>query len=294
MKILVTGRTGQLVLGLVERASGRDIEIVAAGRPEFDLTDEASVMAAIAQAQPDAVVNAAAYTAVDQAESEPEQAHRVNALGAEFVARACAAQGIPVIQISTDYVFDGGKAQPYREDDTTAPINVYGRSKLEGEVRVAQACARHVILRTAWLHSPWGANFVKTMLRLAETRPEIKVVADQRGSPTYVPDLADVVLAIATRAVAGSDMAWGIYHAAGAGETTWFDFAGEVMLCAAQHGLPMAKILPIPALDYPTAARRPEDARLDGAKLKGLGLALPDWRSGVADNVARLARNRGL
>ena len=293
MKILVTGRTGQLVHGLVERAPGRDIEIVTAGRPDVDLTDEASVMAAIAQAHPDAVVNAAAYTAVDKAESEPEQAHLVNALGAEFVARACAAQGIPIIQISTDYVFDGAKAEPYREGDATAPVNVYGRSKLEGEVRVAQACARHVILRTAWLHSPWGANFVKTMLRLAETRPEIKVVADQRGSPTYVPDLADVVLAFAERAVAGSDIAWGIYHVAGAGETTWFDFADEVMRCAAQRGLPVAKILPIPARDYPTAARRPEDARLDGGKFGSLGLALPDWRSGVADNVARLARQQG-
>ncbi|MDB5619746.1 dTDP-4-dehydrorhamnose reductase [Tardiphaga sp.] len=291
MRILVTGRTGQLVHGLVERSPGTDIAIVTAGRPDFDLTDETSVMATVARLQPDAVINAAAYTAVDKAESEPEQAHLVNALGAEFVARACAVHGIPVIQISTDYVFDGGKAEPYREDDATAPINVYGRSKLEGEVRVARACPQHVILRTAWLHSPWGANFVKTMLRLAATRAEIQVVADQRGSPTYVPDLADAVLAIAARAVTRrADMAWGTYHAANAGEATWFDFAREVMRCAAQRNLPTAEILPIAARDYPTAARRPGEARLAGAKLEqALGLSLPDWRQGVAACVARLS-----
>lgn len=295
MKILVTGRTGQLVHGLVERCSKQGIEIVTAGRPEFDLTNELSVRVTVARVRPDAVVNAAAYTAVDKAESEPDLAHQVNAVGAEFVARTCAAQGIPVIQISTDYVFDGSKAKPYREDDATAPLNVYGRSKLDGEGRVARACPEHMILRTAWLHSPWGSNFVKTMLRLAETRSEIAVVADQMGTPTYVPHLADVVLAIAARATGGgSVMPWGVYHAAGAGEATWFDLAREVMRSAAEHGLPVAKILPITARDYPTAASRPADARLAGGKLQqALGLALPDWRSGVAEGVARLSAPRG-
>jgi dTDP-4-dehydrorhamnose reductase len=291
VKVLVTGRAGQLVRGLLEAADGAGVQVVAIGRPELDLVDEKSVAAAVAREHPDVVVNAAADTAVDKAETEPAAAHAVNALGAEHVARACAAHSVPIIHISTDYVFDGMKDGPYLEDDPTAPINVYGRTKLEGERRVAVACERHLILRTAWLHSPWGTNFVKTMLRMAATRPNIGVVNDQKGSPTYAPDLARLVLAIAARAVADpAGMRWGVYHAVGGGQTTWFGFAREVFRCAAEHGLPVADVTAIAASDYPTTARRPANSRLNCNRLRLLlGLELPDWRVGVQDCVARLA-----
>lgn len=293
MKVLVTGREGQLARGLLEAADGAAVQVAAIGRPELDLADEKSVAAVVAREHPDIVVNAAAHTAVDKAETEPAVARAVNALGAEHVARACAAHSIPIIHISTDYVFDGTKHGPYVEDDPTAPINVYGRTKLEGEQRVAKACERHLILRTAWLHSRWGANFVKTMLRLGATRPSISVVDDQLGSPTYAPDLARIVLAAAARIVADpAGMRWGIYHAVGGGETTRFGFAREVFRCAAQHGLPVADVTAIAASAYPTPARRPANSRLNCDRLRSLlGLELPDWRVGVQDCVARLAES---
>lgn len=291
MKVLVIGREGQLARGLSERMNGSAIEVVATARRDVDLTSEKSVAAAVARERPGVVVNAAAYTAVDRAEGEPECAHAINALGAEFVARACAVHDIPIIHISTDYVFDGTKDGSYREDDATNPLNVYGRTKLEGEVRVAKTCRHHVILRTAWMHSPWGFNFVKTMLQLAATRSTIGVVDDQLGSPTYAVDLADIVLAIAARATSGvQGLEWGIYHAAGGGETTRFGFACEVFRRAAEQGLPTADVAAIATAQYPTPARRPANARLGCDKLRlRLGLDLPDWRLGVEACVARLA-----
>ena len=291
MKVLVTGREGQLARGLLEAADSIGVQVLAIGRPEIDLADGKSVTAVIARESPDIVVNAAAYTAVDKAESEPVVAHAVNALGAEAVARACAAHAIPVIQISTDYVFDGMKDAPYIENDVTSPINVYGRTKLEGEQRVALACRRHLILRTAWVYSPWGANFVKAMLRLATTRPSIGVVDDQRGSPTSASHLARIVLDIAGHVAANPAGArWGIYHAVGGGETTWFGFAHEVFRHAAAHGLPVADVTAIATSAYPTPARRPANSRLNCDKLRlAFGLELPDWRLGVEDCVARLA-----
>ncbi len=292
MKLLVTGREGQLAHGLAE-AAGAGVQVVAIGRPELDLADATSVADAVARERPDVVVNAAAYTAVDRAETEPAIAHAVNALGAEHVAKACAANAIPIIHISTDYVFDGTKDGAYLEDDPTAPINVYGRTKLEGEQRVADACVRHLILRTAWVHSPWGANFVKTMLRLAATRPTIGVVDDQQGSPTYAPHLAAIVLAVASRVAADpAGLRWGVYHAVGGGETTWFGFAREVFRCAAEEGLPAAEVTAIAAAAYPTLARRPANSRLNCDRLRqSLGLQLPAWQAGVHDCVARLSRS---
>lgn len=291
MKVLVVGREGQLARGLLGAAVGTGIQVVSIGRPDIDLADEKSVGAAFARERPDVAVNTAAYTAVDKAESEPAVAHAVNALGAEYVAKACAAHSIPVIHISTDYVFDGMKDGPYIESDPTGPINVYGCTKLEGELRVAKACERHVILRTAWLYSPWGSNFVKTMLRLATTRPNISVVQDQVGSPTYAPDLARSILTIVTD-VLGDPRAgrWGTYHAVARGETTWFGFAREVFRHAAAHGLPVADVAGIATSAYPTPARRPANSRLNCDKLRRMfGLELPDWRLGVEDCVARLA-----
>jgi dTDP-4-dehydrorhamnose reductase len=293
VKVLVTGREGQLARGLLEAADGAGAQVIAIGRPELDLADATSVAAVIGREHPDVVVNAAAYTAVDKAETEPAVAYAVNALGAEHVARACAAHSIPVIHISTDHVFDGTKRGPYIEGDPTAPINVYGRTKLEGEQRVVEACERHLILRTEWLHSRWGANFVKTVLRLAATRPSIGVVDDQLGSPTYTPDLARIVLNAAARIVADpAGMRWGIYHAVGGGETTRFGFAREVFRCAAQQGLPVADVTAIATSAYPAPARRPANSRLNCDRLRSLlGLELPHWRVGVQDCVARLAQS---
>jgi dTDP-4-dehydrorhamnose reductase len=289
VKVLVIGREGQLARGLLEAADGANVQVVAIGRPELDLADETSVAAAVAHERPDVVVNAAAYTAVDRAETEPTVAHAVNALGAEHVAKACAANAIPIIHISTDYVFGGTKHGPYLEDDPTGPVNVYGRTKLEGEQRVAKACERHLILRTAWVHSPWGANFVKTMLRSATTRPSIGVVDDQKGSPTYALHLAGIVLALAAR-VAADGTRWGVYHAVGAGETTWFGFAREVFRYAAEQGLPAADVAAIATSAYPTPARRPANSRLNCDRLRLLlGFELPDWRVGVHDCVARIS-----
>ena len=295
MRILVAGREGQLARALLEASSRSDIDVIAIGRPDLDITDGASVAAAIARERPDIVVNAAGFTAVDKAESEPAAAHAINALGAEHAAAACAATSIPVIHISTDYVFDGKKEGPYVEDDPTGPISVYGRTKLEGEARVAGACEQHLILRTAWLHSPWGANFVKTMLRLATEQTVISVVDDQRGAPTYVPDLASIVLALAARAVRDPGATpWGVYHAVNGGEATWCGFAREVFQSAREYGLPAAEVVSIATADYPTAAVRPANSRLNCAKLRrSFGLELPDWRTGVRDCVARLAAHEG-
>jgi dTDP-4-dehydrorhamnose reductase len=290
VRILVAGREGQLARALLEARTRSGVNIVAIGRPELDVTDQASVAAAIAREQPDVLVNAAAFTAVDAAESDPAAALAVNASGAEHAARACAAASIPLIHISTDYVFDGTKPSPYLEGDSTGPLGVYGRSKLEGEIRVARACERHLILRTAWLHSPWGANFVKTMLRLASRERVVRVVDDQRGAPTYVPDLAAIVIALAGRAATGPATPWGIYHAVDAGETSWCGFAEEIFRAASEHGLPAAAVVPITTAQYPTSAARPANSRLDCGKLRrSFGLALPDWRVGVFDCVARLA-----
>jgi dTDP-4-dehydrorhamnose reductase len=291
VKILVSGREGQLARSLLEAAVRPDIQVVSIGRPEIDVADERSVVAAFARELPDIAVNAAAYTAVDKAESEPAAAHAVNALGAEHVAKASAAHSIPIIHISTDYVFDGKKNGPYLESDPTGPINVYGLSKLEGEQRVAKACERHLILRTAWLYSPWGTNFPKTMLRLAATRPIISVVEDQLGSPTHVPDLASTIIELATRVVDEHGFGgWGTYHAVARGETSWFGFAREIFRHAAELGLPVADIAGIPTSAYPTPARRPANSCLNCDKLRrSFGLELPDWRLGVSDCMARLA-----
>jgi dTDP-4-dehydrorhamnose reductase len=299
MRIAVTGLNGQVATSLRERAAGA-VEIVALGRPAFDLTNRDSVFAALAAAHCGAIVNAAAYTAVDKAESEPELAMRVNAEGAGFVAEAAAELGAPLLHLSTDYVFDGALDRPYREDDPTAPTGAYGRSKLAGEARIARARGDHVILRTAWVYSPFGANFVKTMLRLGETREEVGVVADQRGNPCSALDIADALITIAQRLAADPDPALrGVFHLTGQGEAafgeatwgeaTWADVAEAVFEEAARHGRPPVRVKRITTADYPTPARRPANSRLDNAKLvKTYGLSLPHWRASLKACVARL------
>jgi dTDP-4-dehydrorhamnose reductase len=289
MRIAVTGSKGQVATSLLERA-GLRAEVVALGRPAFDLTDRAAVVAGLEAARPGVVVNAAAYTAVDKAETEEEAAIQVNSDGAGHVAEAAARLGVPLIHLSTDYVFDGALDRPYREDDPTAPTGAYGRSKLAGEKAVAERCDDSVILRTAWVYSPFGANFVRTMLRLNEMRDEVCVVADQRGNPTFALDIADALIAIAARVKDDPSPALrGVFHLTGSGEATWADLADAVFHEATARGRRLTHVRRIATADYPTPARRPANSRLDNEKLSRVyGFRLPEWRHSVADCCARL------
>jgi dTDP-4-dehydrorhamnose reductase len=291
MRIAVTGRTGQVVQSLLACAEAAGVTVIPVGRPELDLAQPASSLQALAAAEPDCIVNAAAYTAVDKAEAEPELAMRINGFGAGVVAAAAAALGVPLIQISTDYVFDGTSPRPWRESDVTAPLGAYGRSKLAGEEAVAASTEDYAILRTAWVYSPYGGNFVKTMLRLAETRDELGVVSDQLGSPTSAPDLAEAIIAVARSLVAHPDDASlrGVFHAAGTGEASWADLAEAVFAASAALGGPSAKVNRIATADYPTPARRPANSRLDCSLLaERHGVRLPLWRDSVKTCVATL------
>ena len=291
MRILVTGTQGQIVRALLERGRAEGVAIEALGRPDYDLLAPSRLVEAISASSADVVVNAAAYTAVDKAESEPEIAAAINGAAAGEIAWAAALRAAPVIQLSTDYVFDGALARPYREDDPLAPINVYGRSKLVGELAVAAANPRHVILRTAWVYSPFGANFVKTMLRLGETHGTVRVVADQWGSPTSAFDLADAILAIARRLTAAPAEASlrGVFHLVGSGEASWADFAEAIFAEARGFGRAPVAVARIATADYPTPARRPANSRLDTSKLRAVyGITPPDWRASLASCVERL------
>lgn len=291
MRLVVTGRDGQVATSLLEAGQGRDdVEVVAVGRPTLDLTQPDTVLDALAAVRPDVVVSAAAYTAVDQAEDEPDLAFAVNAVGAGKVAEAAAKLGIPVIHLSTDYVFDGSKDGAYVETDATAPLGVYGASKLAGELAVAAANPRHLILRTAWVYSPFGRNFVKTMLRLAGDRDEIAVVSDQWGNPTSALDIADAILhAAATLRDDEAFDGYGIYHLAGTGETSWSGFARHILDTSARYGGPTARVRDIATSDYPTKAKRPANSRLSTARFAAAcGWVAPDWRQSAQAVVYRL------
>jgi dTDP-4-dehydrorhamnose reductase len=294
MRILVTGRAGQVATALSERAAALPgIELLALGRPELDLERPGTVGAAIASAAPDIVVNAAAYTAVDRAEAEAAQAFAVNRDGAAAVARAAAAIGAALIHISTDYVYPGDGETPYRESDPTGPANVYGRSKLEGETAVMAAHPRALILRTAWVYSPFGANFVKSMLRLAGEREVLGVVDDQYGNPTGAFDIADALLAIAPRLVAGEG--GGVYNFAGSGSTSWCGFAREIFAQSAARGGPCASVNAIATAQYPTPARRPANSRLDTSALtQRFGITPRPWQDSLDETLDRLlAKDNG-
>jgi len=298
MRIAVTGRSGQVSRALQELAAMRtDIELVALGRPEMDLAEPATVYAAVEAVRPDLVISAAAYTAVDKAEDDEVSAWNVNAGGASHVAEAARAIGVPVIHLSTDYVFDGQADRPYLESDTPHPINAYGRTKLDGERAVAAAGRRHSVVRTSWVHSPFGPNFVLTMLRLAKTRPEISVVADQHGAPTAALDLADALLRMAPPLAARSDDAalTGIFHLTAAGSGSWAAVAEAVFDESRRLGGPVAVVRPIETKDYPTRARRPLNSRLGGTRLRnGYGIELSDWRVGIAATVRRILGDGAL
>lgn len=294
MRLVVTGLTGQVVSALVARgAADPDLVVLPVGRPQLDLAAPSDVAGVLRALGPDAVVSAAAYTAVDKAEAEMDLAMRVNGTGAGAIATAAAALGVPVVHLSTDYVFDGTKAAPYVETDPAAPVSAYGRSKLAGEQAVAAAQPDHAILRTSWVYAAEGRNFVRTMLRLAGERPQVPVVADQRGAPSYAPDIAEAVVQVARNLVAGPARRElrGVFHMSGGGETTWAGFAEEIFRQSAARGGPSATVRPIGTADYPTPAARPANSRLDCAKLKAThAVALPDWRDALARCMDRLSQ----
>jgi dTDP-4-dehydrorhamnose reductase len=296
MRIVVTGREGQVARSLRERGAAAGVEILPLARPEIDLARPRSIQAPLSALRPDAVVNAAAYTAVDRAESEREQAFAINATGAGAVAAAAAALGVPVIHLSTDYVFDGALDRPYVESDVPNPMTAYGQSKLDGERMVAAAQPDHAILRTAWVYSPFGKNFVRTMLALAAQRAEISVVGDQHGSPTGALDIADAILAVARRMIErpGTAELRGVFHLAGDGEASWAEFAEAIFDESRAVGGPSARVIPIPSSAYPTPARRPANSRLNGDRMQAVfGVRLPPWRPSLSACVRRLVREGG-
>jgi dTDP-4-dehydrorhamnose reductase len=267
-----------------------DITACAVGRPSLDVLEPRSIERALADITPDVVINSAAYTAVNAAEDEPEQAFALNRDGARQLAHAAARRGIPIIHLSTDCVFDGSKTGPYTETDTPNPLSVYGQSKLAGEAAVREANPRHIILRTAWMFSPFGRNFVKTMLERASEGGPLRVVNDRHGSPTYVPHLVDAILAIAHKVKAnnGGDV-WGVYHAAGSGTATWYGMAAEILRHSALHGGPVAELEAITAAEYPSRAPHPANSQLDCSKLERVfGLRLPPWQDSIGECVTRL------
>ena len=283
-RIAIIGRNGQVSRAL-QTTLASEYDLVTIGRPDADLGEPQALKAAIRAAQPDAVINPAAYTAVDIAEDEPELAQSVNVVGAQSVAEVAAQIGTPIIHFSTDYVFDGRKTSPYLETDPPNPLSVYGRTKLEGERCVVRANPRHVILRTAWVYGATGSNFVRTMLRLANERPFVRVVDDQYGAPTLADDLAGAVRRILVQLDADPNRQdlYGVFHATGGGATTWFHFAQAIMDGAKERGAAHIPVHPIKAKDYPVKAARPAYSVLSTQKFKTVyGAELPDWQSALA------------
>jgi dTDP-4-dehydrorhamnose reductase len=283
--LLVTGGTGQLATALAAAAAGR-VRVV--GRPAFDFDRPDSIDALFAAGAPPLVVNAAAWTAVDLAESEPEAARRANETGPARLAALCARHGTRLIHVSTDYVFDGSKGAPYVETDAVNPTGVYGATKLAGERAVLAALPGAVVLRTAWVYAEGGKNFVRTMLNASRRTNRLRVVADQRGCPTNADDLAAAILAVADQMRGPAD-GGGIYHATGAGETSWHGFAQAIFAAAGPLGWPVPEVDPIATADWPTPARRPADSRLDCSKLAArFGIRLPPWQDSLARAVTAI------
>lgn len=285
MKILVTGSKGQLGTELILQGRNFGFEIIGADLPELDITDINQTRAAVSDSQAFLVINAAAYTAVDKAETEPELAFAVNRDGPANLAESCAGADIPLIHISTDFVFDGKKRTPYLEADALSPVSVYGKSKAAGEDAVRERIKQHIILRTSWLYSVHGYNFVKTMLRLGSEKEVIRVVADQYGCPTSAADLAEAVLRIAAQLRESGEIQWGTYHYCGAGITTWHGFAEAIFELAGKT----TAAEPIPTAEYPTPAQRPAFSALDCTRIQeNFGIGPRPWKKSLKEVVEKL------
>jgi dTDP-4-dehydrorhamnose reductase len=286
--LLIVGFKGQLGCELMAETERTGIATIGVDRDELDITQAEDVQRFVGDAGPGAIINAAAYTAVDQAESDIEAARAINALGPEHLARAAAEHDIPLLHVSTDYVFDGTKSGAYTEDDPVAPLGAYGRTKEEGERRLRGIHPKHIILRTSWVYGAYGNNFLKTMLRLSRDRDELRVVGDQRGCPTATIDLARALLAAAAAAEAGRHQ-WGTYHFAGTGATTWHGFASEIVSAAARADGRSVSVIPIETKDYPTAAKRPANSELDSSRYAALfGYRSPRWQERTREVVETL------
>ncbi len=285
-KALIIGRTGQLARELARRPT--PLATTFLGRDQLDLARPADAAAAVAAAKPDVVLIAAAYTAVDRAETEEAAARLVNAAAPGAIAEACARAGAALVHVSTDYVFDGTKPAPYVETDPVAPVSAYGRTKAAGEAAVLAAGGPAAVVRTSWVYSPWGSNFVKTMLRLARERDELRVVADQQGRPTSAADLAGAVLVVAERLVERDAAVQGLLHYAGGGDAVWADFAEAVVAGSARRGGRSVPVRRITTAEFPTPAPRPANSRLDTTKINALGISSPPWRESLARCLDKL------
>lgn len=296
MRIFVTGSSGQLARSLREALRSRtDVAVEFGARPDLDLADPKSVYRAISAFKPDIVVNPAAYTSVDKAESEAELAYRINEDGARSVARAAQAAGATIVHLSTDYVFDGTKTSAYDETDPTRPTTTYGKSKLAGELAVAQENPQHLILRTSWVYAPFGQNFVRTMLRLGQERERVRVVNDQRGCPTYAPDIAQAILAIAEQIQPSWQEAYaGVTHLAGPDVVSWYEFAREIFAGAAARGAPAPAVDQIATSEYPTPAKRPANSQLATDRLRSLfGVTIPPMQTSLSSCLDRIFADVG-
>ena len=286
MKILINGQHGQVSQELQRRLSHLG-ELVVLGREQLDLAQPEQIRQQVQSIRPDLIINAAAHTAVDQAESEPQLAFAINASAPGILAEQALELGVPLIHYSTDYVFDGSKPAPYTEDDAPNPLGVYGKSKLAGEQAISAVQGQHLILRTSWVYSTHGRNFLLTMQRLLQEKPEMRIVADQIGAPTWAGTIARSTLALIERWQAGNAGAWGTYHLTAQGETSWFGFAQAIGAALREQGKPCANLLPIPSSAYPTPAARPLNSRLDCSRLqREWGVSQADWQTALRECLA--------
>src|SRR3569623_234261 len=293
-RILVTGANGQVGWELMRRADKFGVTAVGTERAELDITDAQAVDAVIRPDAFDVVVNAAAYTAVDKAESEPDKAYAVNRDCAAHLASACARANTPLIHISTDYVFNGTKQGAYVEDDPVNPINVYCASKAAGEQAVRERWERHIILRTSWVYGVHGHNFVKTILRLARERDELRVVADQWGCPTAAGDIAEVILQLVRRIGVEGEIAWGTYHYCGEGKTTWYGFADAIVAVATECGARKVPIRPITTEEFPTPAERPRNSVLNSSKVHNIICRQPRHSGNLLAQIVKCILLKGM
>ncbi|MCX5869454.1 MAG: dTDP-4-dehydrorhamnose reductase [Deltaproteobacteria bacterium] len=291
--ILLTGANGQVGYELNRLAAARGCALKGLTRQQLDIGDGEAVEQIVSRLQPSLVINGAAYTAVDKAEQEVDAAMRANRQGPANLAATCQAHRIPLIHLSTDYVFDGNKSGAYHEEDPVAPTGVYGRSKWEGEEEVRARLRQHLIIRVSWVFGPHGNNFVKTMLRLAAERDELRVVADQHGCPTYATHIAETLLTLADRIREGIDVAWGTYHFCGMPETTWHGFAETIIREGLAMGLldHVIPVHPITTSDYPTPAQRPQNSVLDCRRIiKTFDMKLPSWQEGLTTMLGAVTK----